>query len=161
MQQGDTVVFSVTPQGFRELAAATAAFDKNLTRQLRANMRAAAAPVLDDIRRELLSGSYAMDAGMRAGIAAGLKIQVSTSATRPGVRITASKGRMPEGKGPMVRAWNRPEFRHRVFGNEQQWVNQSGHPYFDKPIAAARPRFDAAVEQAMKQAAAQLAAGGA
>lgn len=156
---GSSIEFSITPQGFRELALATAAFDKNLAAALRRNIRAAATQVLEDIRREVLSGSYAMDAGMRAGIAAGLKVQVSTSQSRPGVRIVASKGRMPEGKGPMVRAWNKSSFRHQVFGNTEVWMAQQGHPYFDQPIAAARPRFTDAGELAMRQAAAQLAGG--
>lgn len=155
------VDFSVTPQGFRELLQRTAQFDKKLAAELRKNIRTAATSVISDIRHEVQSGSYANDAGMRAGIAAGLKVQISTSKAKPGVRIVATKSQMPEGKQSMVRAWQRSTFRHPVWGNPDVYVNQSGHPYFDGPIASDRDEFTRAVLAALKAAADMLAGIGA
>ncbi len=154
----EPVQFSVTPEGFRDLFARTAAFDENQARLMRRNIRSAALSVVSDIQANLRNGSYKTDAGMRQGISDGLKVSVSTvSKSRPGVRIIATKGKMPAGKAPMVRAWQRQTFRHPVFGNSAVFVDQQGHPYFDATIEAHRDKVTQAVNEAMKQAAATLA----
>lgn len=153
------IKYSVTPQGFRELMLATREFDKAQATLLRRNIRQAAMLLVTDVRSEVLGGSFKAQTGMRAGIAAGVKVQISTAATHPGVRIVATKGQMPAGKAPMVRAWQRQTFRHPVFGDSAVWVNQSGHPYFDATIEAHRDKVTKAVNDAMTQAAATLAGG--
>jgi hypothetical protein len=159
MAADKSVEFTVTPQGFRELMLRTKEFEPAQARLLRRNIRNAAGQVVGHVRSEVLGGSYAADTGMRAGIARGLKVQVSTSASRPGVRIVASSSAMPAGKESMVKAWQKKSFRHPVFGNTENWATQAGHPYFFKPVFEHRDLVTKAVTDAMQQAA-QILAGG-
>jgi hypothetical protein len=154
------VEFTVTPQGFRELLQRTAEFDKAQARFLRRNIRDAAKVVMGYVRTEVMGGTYNANVGLRAGIAAGLKVQVSTSQSRPGVTIRATSSAMPPGKAPMVKAWQKKgSFRHPVFGNPDVWAEQTGHPYFYKTVFEHRDKITKAVNAAMEQAAELLAGG--
>lgn len=154
------VKFEVNPQGFRELLQRTAEFDKKQAGLLRKNIRTAGKTLLRYVAEEVMSGEYATDKGMRAGIAAGLKLQISTSQSRPGVTLRATSSAMPAGKEPMVKAWQKKAtFRHPVFGDTEAWADQQGHPYFYKPVYEHRDILTKAVNDAMQQAAAFLAGG--
>lgn len=159
MSPASAIEYHVTPQGFRELLLRTAEFDKAQARFLRRNIRDAAKSVMGFIRSEVLGGTYSADVGMRSGIARGLKVQVSTSQSRPGVTIVASSSSMPAGKASMVKAWQKKSFRHPVFGNTDAWATQTGHPYFFRPVSEHRDVVTKAVTDAMEEAARLLAGG--
>jgi hypothetical protein len=154
---GASLAFTVTPEGFRELSMRTAKFDEKLAKALRARIRTAALSVVSDIRSTVMGGSFTTEAGLRQGIADGLKVQVMTASKRPGVTITATKSKMPFGKAPMVKAWQKASFRHPVFGNTAVFATQVGHPYFDATILANKDKVTTAVNAAMTEAANTLA----
>jgi hypothetical protein len=52
----------------------------------------------------------------------------------------------------MVRAWNRPSFRHPVYGNRETWVTQTGHPYFESTILQHRVDVQLAILRALQDA---------
>jgi hypothetical protein len=69
-----------------------------------------------------------------------------------GVYIVASGKSLPESQRRLVRSFNRPTFRHPVFGDRTSWVVQQGHPYFDKTIEAKEPEVRKAIEDAIDTA---------
>lgn len=158
---GAAVEYRVTPQGFRELFVRTAKFDETLAKELRTNIRGAALSVVSDVRTQVMGGSFTTDAGMRQGIADGLKVQVLTvSKSKPGVVIVASADRMPRGKALMLKAWQKVTFKHPVFGDKAVLVEQAGRPFFDGPIEANKSKVTTAVNKAMQQAADSLSRSG-
>jgi hypothetical protein len=158
---GSGLSVTARPEGFDELAAASAKFAKTQEKLLRLNIYNAAKTVVGYVRTEVTSGSYEADAGMRAGIAKGLKVEVDMSSQRPGVRIEAAADGMPEGKQAMPAAWEKSTFNHPVF-NTGVVVEQSGNPgWFTKTVAFHKDKIDKAVNDAMVKAGATLAGGSA
>lgn len=149
--------FSADPQGFRELLKATADFDKVLSRNVRRGIRDASKTVAAKAQAEVRSGSYTADEGLRDGIARGIRVQISTSARQPGVRIVATGAGLPDGKKNMANVWEHDSFRHPVFGHDA-WVEQPGHRYFFRTIYDNRATVTDAVTKAMQQAATELGA---
>ena len=90
--------------------------------------------------------------GIRAGLAAGTKIGISTSAKKQGVSITTSSARLPPKAQAMVRAYNKPTFRHPLFGNPNDWIKQAGRPFFGAVIAAHKTLFSEAIQDAIADA---------
>lgn len=88
--------------------------------------------------------------GMREGIKRSLSTRVSTSATRQGINIRASR----RVGGVMVNTWQATRFRHRVFATDV-WLIQKGQPYFWGPVlagwATARRNIEKALDDAITQ----------
>jgi hypothetical protein len=156
---GGGLAFTVKPVGFTELQERTAQFDKTQARLVQRNLRDAGQQILGDIRANVLQGSYGLDAGMRKGIASGLKVETSPILSQPGIRILATAAAMPDGKAAMVAAWQKETFQHPVFGNVGVAVSQEGHPYFYKTVLMRKDKATKAVTSAMQQAGATLAGG--
>lgn len=151
---GVTVSTRADVSDFKRLFDKSSQVDKKLMTALRRNIRIAGEKAADDARLEVDSGAGSKT-GLRIGIAAGIKVKVMTGA-RAGVSIVASSAQMPAGKASLVRAWeSKKGWRHPVF-DTGAWVDQSGHPYFRKPIFAKRDVVRAAVEAAMEEAARSL-----
>lgn len=138
----------VDPASTRAILAAAKTFDRALYLQLRRRIRAAAAPVVADVKREVLKGGPSKT-GLRAGIAAGTSARLS-SGKKAGVTIQTSSTKMPAGKQSMVKAWNRSVFRHPVRGDRDVWVSQAGNPYFDSVILQHRIEFQKAFLAALQ-----------
>jgi hypothetical protein len=132
-------------------------FDPALATALRRNIRIAAKDAADAVKQAVLAGptSGRKDTGLRAGIAAGVKVQVATGAKLNGVYIRATSTRLPAGQAKLVRAYNKPTFRHPVYGRGK-WVDQPGHPYFDRPILDREPVVRIAIEKAIDEAIAAI-----
>lgn len=143
----------VTPEGFRQLMLQAKAFDAALARNLRRNIRNAAKTVVTKMQARVRSGSYAVDVGLRDQIARSIKVQISTAARNPGVRIVQSGAALPASKKRMGKTWESATFRHPVFGNTETWVAQSGSPYFFKTAAEGRSTITDQVVAAMQDAA--------
>ena len=125
------------------------AFDKNLATATRKRLRDAAKPVVGEIRGRLGSGEIG------GALAAGTKVSISTG-RRAGIRIITDGSHLPDSKQPLVRAWDKPMFRHMVFGNPEKWVSQSGRPYFGTVINPRLQQMRAAVERALQDAIDQM-----
>lgn len=98
----------------------------------------------------------ALAAGVTASIRTGRVSKKTGDVTREGIRITATKKRLPAGSQPMLYLYGRDKFRHPVFGDTDTWVNQRGKPWFYRPIAKQRNSFKKAVVDVIDAAAREI-----
>lgn len=141
----------VDTKDFRTLFSRSSQVEPKLRTALRRNIRDAAKGVAEEVKAEAMgqgvtSARRARSRGLRASIAASVKVGILTGASRQGVRIT-------EG-APMGAAWQADRgWRHPVFGSRSAWARQVGRPgYFYRTIGAGAPRVRSAVEDAMNEA---------
>lgn len=158
MTQQDVSV-EIQPDDLRRLLADIKAFDKKLATATRKRLRQAAEPAVLDVRHMLASGSYARDTGLRRGLAAGTKVSIRTGIRTTGVSITTTGTKLPAQKRAMVKAFNKPSFRHPAFGNREAWVTQEGRPYFGAVLWERRTSMRNAMEQALTDALRTVEAG--
>lgn len=140
------------------LFVATKQWDKKLYAELRAGLRDAAKPLVAAVKAEIgripSSGRYRT--GVRAGLQAGTRASIrASSAKSAGVRIVTSPSRLPAGKRPLVRAFNKQSSRHPTFGGG--YVTQAGRPYFGSVILAHQESVRREMVAAVERAAAALA----
>ncbi len=89
--------------------------------------------------------------GLRAGIKAGLRFRVVAGKTRQGVEFKTT--------GPKVdgynkaKFWQKPRFRHSVFGDRSRYVDQAGQPFFRRPVIEGRDQLLRGVEGILTRAA--------
>lgn len=146
---------SVEAQAFNALFGKSSEVEPKLKAALRKRMKAAADQAAADVRAEVQkaprSNGRGRSRGLRKGIAAGVKVTLSASPTKVGVAIQATGSKLPADQRRLVRAYNKPKFRHRVFGSST-FVEQLGRPYFAKPIEDRQGDVQAAVQAAMRDA---------
>lgn len=172
----------------RELAARLAGCDKEVRAALTKGLRAAAKPVVAEIRAEVKgpggrstgSGSAARTAyrlskskstrataaasaerrsGLRATIAAATGSSVTTGADRTNVTFRMKSSALPPDQRTLGKRWNMAKgWRHPVFGRDV-YVQQTGRPYFDAVIRRNQPLLEAGVREAMAVPERILAAG--
>lgn len=135
----------IDPANLRALLASVKAFDKNLATGLRRTLRQQGQSAIQDMRGVLGGGEVG------GAIGAGIRVQIQTAKSRQGIRIQATTSKMPSGKEPLVKAFNKATFRHRVYGGNV-WVNQSGRPYFGSVIYKHRDEIRSGVEAALADA---------
>jgi hypothetical protein len=153
---GDGLEIRLDPASFGRLMRAARAYDAELAKAVRKRLRVAANEGVKDVKQRLLSRPFHTDAGLAAGLAAGTRVSIKTGIKTGGVSIVTTGSRLPAGKQAMVRAYDKPSFRHPVFGNRDVWVTQAGRPYFGAVLDERKPAMRAAVEQALADAAATL-----
>jgi hypothetical protein len=142
----------VTPEAaardFAQLGRQLKAAPKELTKQLRREMRAEAKPTIQDIK------SYARailpNRGGLADRVAGQSYGLRSTFTTKGVGIKfAATMRMKS-----LKDIDAGRLRHPVFGNRKKWVQQSVTPgFFTGPIEDDVPRLRAAMLKAMEKTA--------
>jgi hypothetical protein len=160
----------------RKLAAAANGVE--LRRNLRANLREAAKPAIDEMKTRIL----AMDvkgvrgggrkrraqfnaarrlrggAGLRATVARGVKLELRTTGRDVVARIFVDNSHMPRSQRNLPshldnpRGWRHPRFGHKGAGD---WFQQFGEPYFDVTIR----RHRRSLERAARRAAADVVGG--
>lgn len=96
--------------------------------------------------------SYTAHRGTREAIARGIGLRIAPGVRTPGIRVVSAGSTLDPSRKAMVKAFNRTTFRHPVFGNRNDWVNQSGRPYFGAVIDRHREAFQKAVEEAIAAA---------
>lgn len=156
---GRDAEFRIEGQEFTRLLTEVKGFDRKLALQLRRNMRTAGRPIVEDVRRTVMQpppGDVGGSVGTRAAIAKGVALRISAAKKGGGVTIAASSRFLPANRKPMLRAYNKPNWRHPVFGNSEHWVDQQGRPYFDSVILEHREQLRRAVELALTEAAAAI-----
>lgn len=157
-------VLRAEAQMFRDLFGKSSEVEPKLRAALRKKMKAAADQAANDVRAEVrkapLSRGSARSTGLRDGIAAGVRVTISASPTKVGVSVEATSSKLPESQRALVRAYNKPVFRHRVFGSDR-WVQQKGRPYFEGPIERRANDVEEAVKSAMFEAIQSLSGGSA
>lgn len=86
--------------------------------------------------------------GLRESIARSTKLQV----TARGVRFYVDSSKMPESQRNLPYLLDSPKgWRHPLFGDREDWVDQKGQPYFGSTIKRNAPGFRRAIENAMNE----------
>lgn len=91
--------------------------------------------------------------GLRESVARTVRVVNRTRGSSNQLTVKAEGSRMPQGMRGLPVAMNTGKWRHPVFGNRKNWVNQSVEPgWFDKPIPEHRSRIFRQVEAAIDKA---------
>lgn len=151
------LLVSVDQQGFAEVFRAIRAETdgKELRKELSANLRNAARPVVTDLKaaaQALPSQGLPHAQGMplRQAIARSIGTDLRTTGKAAGIRLRAKATPNVRGFRYAARAMNKGSFRHRVFGRDV-WVTQTGQPrWFDNVTARNREPFRDAVLSAVE-----------
>jgi hypothetical protein len=162
----------------RNLGLRLADADKSVRAQLTKGLRAAAKPIVAEMRATVKeqgggsrgSGSRARAAyrlsrsrstrasaaasaekrsGLRATIAGATGSSVTTGPDRTNVTFRMKSSQLPPEQRTLGKRWNKVQgWRHPVFGHDV-YVQQLGRPYFDKVIKANQPLLEEGVRTAM------------
>lgn len=85
--------------------------------------------------------------GLRARIAHGVKSRVQWSGIHYGARLYVDTSGLPQSQRSLPMHLNRAAgWRHPVFGNRKNWVQQTGHPWWDPTIQRHIPALRRALE---------------
>lgn len=131
-----------------------------LRRDLVSGLKAAAEPAAQAARGSILSmtanGLVQKEPGLRASVAAAVKVQVRTGGKQAGVFVVATKTRMPRGFRNAPKRLNARNWRHPVFTPER-WVTQTGKPgWFDNAMDSAVPAAQRAASDALDNVAERI-----
>lgn len=142
----------------------------DLQLKLRRNLRAAAQPVLNDLRVAVRAVEVSSSRGgaahpsysrqLRERVAKALRISVAYRGVRFAVqgqamgdeKYGAALAKYLDGELPGYRRW-----RHPVFGQDRVWEEQNGRPWFFVTIMANADQFEAACEQAVNEVIGEIA----
>lgn len=184
----EPVRIEIEPGSLRRLVQASRTWDAVSRREMRAGLRAAAAPALEAAKADVLGppppkadqagrvsrmlgrhriNTHAVrDRGLRSGLAAGASIGIRTgreaadgSVKGEGVRVSATTKKLPANEAPMLKAYMARQFRHPVFGDRNAWAVQHGKNWFYAPLRAGAPAYRAAVVAAIEKASQAIAEG--
>lgn len=166
----DGVRVEVDPRQFAATLRAIKEFSPALATATRKRLRLAGADTVKAVQAEVLAGGRTVtwrvgskgktktgNIGLRAGIANGTKMAIVAGKTRQGVSIKTDSSRLGPGQAAMVKAWNKPSFRHPVF-DSGAWVSQAGRPYFGSVINKHKQDFADAVNAALADAVREMQA---
>jgi hypothetical protein len=127
--------------------------DKELKKKFRRELRKAAAPLVPKVRasiRSIPSKQAYSPAGLRGALSKATRLEVKTVGKQAGVAIRVDGRKMPahmKSLPSMVEGKKR--WRHPVYGNRNNWVNQPSEPYFYRVVRAAGPAARRAVGRVM------------
>jgi hypothetical protein len=128
--------------------------DPELLKRFRKELRGAAKPLVPLVRasiRQIPSKRPYTAQGLRGQLSRATKLEVKTAGRQAAVVVRVDGRKMPN-HSKSVQAYmegTKPRWRHPVFGNRENWVQQPAQPYFYKVMAAAGPRARAAVNRVM------------
>lgn len=125
---------------------------KELRKDLVKGLRTAVAPAAQAAKAAILSmpssGGERSGRGLRAAVAAGVRVEVRT-AGKVGVFVVAKSTGMPRGFLNAPKRLNAKKWRHPVHGTKK-WVTQVGKPgWFDNTVTDAKPAANRAAADAM------------
>lgn len=137
------------------LKAELTKFDPTLTRSLRVAIRASGQEAVEAVKSELRAATPEGNPSGpgRAALIAGTRMSISFSKRSAGAKIVTSGSRLAGGHEALLKVYNLASFRHPVFGTDS-WVEEMGHPYFQKPIEESAGKtmysgINAALEEAI------------
>lgn len=137
---------------FRTVAAALRAIDRTLPTKLRKKLQAAAKPLATAAKAKVkaLPRTGRQHTGLYARVARGVKVQSSLS-RNPRVRVVTSMADPREAAIPRgldtVRGW-----RHPVFGDRDNWVQQRGYSWFIETMQDGQPDIQRALVEVLDEA---------
>jgi hypothetical protein len=122
-------------------------------KRFRKELRAAAAPLVPRVRSSIRSipssRGYSPD-GLRGSMARATRLEVKTVGKQAGVAIRVDGRKMPSHmKSLPAMVEGKKRWRHPVYGNRENWVTQTPHPYFYSSLRAAGPASRRAVSRVL------------
>lgn len=127
-----------------------------LTKKLRRNLRAAAQPMVPAVRASIMQipTKGEKSTGLRRQMAKATRLELRTVGRQAGIAIRVDGRKMPSRRGtlPSYMEGTRKRWRHPVYGNRNNWVQQSPHPYFYNVVRNLGPKSRAAIQQALAEA---------
>lgn len=130
--------------------------DRELLKRFRKELRSAAKPLVPAVRasiRQIPSSRPYTAKGLRGQMSRATSLQVKTTGKQAAVVIRVDGRKMPP-RAKAVQSYMegvKPRWRHPVYGNRDNWVQQPAHPYFFKVMAAGGPRARLAVNRVLDQ----------
>lgn len=124
-----------------------------IKKRFRKELRAAARPLVPKVRqaiREIPSNRGYSPDGLRGALSKATKLEVKTAGRSAGVAIRVDGRKMPSHmKSLPAMVEGKKRWRHPVYGNRENWVNQPSHPYFYDALRAAGPASRRAVSRVL------------
>jgi hypothetical protein len=125
-------------------------------KRFRKELRAAAKPLVPAVRasiRQIPSKRPYSAAGLRGQLSRATKLEVKTTGRQASVVIRVDGRKMPSG-ARAVQSYMEGErpyhrWRHPVFGNDDNWVQQRPNPYFYRVMSVAGAAARRAVNKVM------------
>lgn len=124
-----------------------------IKKRFRKELRAAARPLVPKVRAAIRatpsSRSYSAD-GLRGLMVKATRLEIKTASREAGVAIRVDGRKMPahmKSLPAMVEGTKR--WRHPVFGNRENWVDQRKEPYFYRTLRVAGPVSRQAVNRVL------------
>lgn len=183
---GEQEGVQIEPGSLRRLVQASRTWDAVSRREMRAGLRAAAAPALNAAKAEVLGpvpskanqttglarklgmrrfsvGRTSHSGKLRSALAAGASLSIRTGregasgVTGEGVRITATGKKLDPDESPMLKAYMSTTFRHPVFGDRSTFASQHGKNWFYNPLRTGKSQYQAAIVDAIEKASAAIA----
>lgn len=98
----------------------------------------------------------AVATGLRARIAHGVKSRVQWSGIHYGARLYVDTSGLPQSQRNLPKHLDRAAgWRHPVWGNRKNWVQQTGHPWWDptiqRHVPAVRRALEATINKSLKE----------
>jgi hypothetical protein len=122
---------------------------KRFRKELRAGGGAARAEGPASIRSIPSKQAYSPD-GLRGALSKATRLEVKTVGRQAGVAIRVDGRKMPSHmKSLPSMVEGKKRWRHPVYGNRENWVNQSAEPYFYQVVRAAGPASRRAVSKVL------------
>lgn len=124
-----------------------------IKKRFRKELRAAARPLVPKVRTAIRavpsSRSYSAD-GLRGQLSKATRLEIKTAGREAGVALRVDGRKMPSHmKSLPAMVEGKKRWRHPVYGNRENWVNQSNKPYFYKTVAVAGPLSRRAVDRVL------------
>lgn len=157
-------VWVVSGPEFVRVANQLREINARLPTEFRKRMRNVARPAVADVKARVralqLPGGPAGSTGIRRRVARGVTIKASVTGNAS-LRVATSMADPSEAVIP--RGMDTPRgWRHPVFGNTNNWVQQPGSSWFREPLSGYQDEFERGLTQALEWAAETVAdAGGA
>jgi hypothetical protein len=141
------------PQDLQRIVASLEAMNSfAVTRELRKELAKAARPFVPRVRAAIynIPTTGTRHTGLRILIADAVEpyAYIYYNIAAVGVRVSTQK--MPSGKKSLPLMMDgRKIWRHPVFGDDENWVTQEPHPYFEEGMAGYGPAAQLAVDRAV------------
>jgi hypothetical protein len=146
----------VDASDLRKVGKIARTFGPELNRQLRKNIRAAAAIGANDAKQAIreMPSKGQDDHKLRELIASAVSISIVTGKYADvRIRVRRTPALNAIGAGGIAKAINTGKWKHPVFGDREVWVAQKGFEFFDSRIERHREEMKVLVAAALDEAA--------
>ncbi len=166
--------FQIDAKEFAAFYKAVAQIDPELKKALRKTMTTLAKPIVADVKAAELAipsqGGGAVATRKKKGETLGLRASLANAtksdinATGRGavvhIRVSSSKFMAASGRPRSIPYYmegrRKRKWRHPVFGNKENWVEQSPHPYLAVTVLKHKDNFVAGVADAVNEVLGQI-----